>query len=82
MLHDPQHPSYVALPTLGTCPKSCKPLPVANLIRVGPSRRPAGSLVLQRLERVELRRPPRGEDRRHDPDEDRRDQEDDELAHG
>ena len=33
VLHDPQHPSYVALPTLGTCPKGCKPLPVANLIR-------------------------------------------------
>ena len=33
VLHDPAHPSYVALPTLGTCPASCKPLPVANLIR-------------------------------------------------
>jgi uncharacterized protein len=33
VLHDPQHPSYVALPTLGTCPKGCKPLPEANLIR-------------------------------------------------
>jgi putative CocE/NonD family hydrolase len=33
VLHDPQHPSYVTLPTLGTCPKSCKSLPVANLIR-------------------------------------------------
>jgi putative CocE/NonD family hydrolase len=33
VLHDPQHPSYVALPTLGPCPKGCKPLPVANLIR-------------------------------------------------
>ena len=33
VLHDPQHASYVTLPTLGPCPKGCKPLPVANLIR-------------------------------------------------
>ena len=47
VLHDAQHPSYVALPTLGTCdpyakpgkkrkrgaPKACKPLAVPNMTR-------------------------------------------------
>jgi putative CocE/NonD family hydrolase len=33
VLHDPQHPSSVTLPTLGSCAKPCRPLPVANLVR-------------------------------------------------
>lgn len=33
VLHDPQHPSYLELPDLGTCSAACKPLPVPNLIR-------------------------------------------------
>ena len=34
VLHDPAHPSYVALPALSkTCKSACKPLPVPNLIR-------------------------------------------------
>jgi uncharacterized protein len=34
VLHDADHPSYVALPALSkTCKTACKPLPVPNLIR-------------------------------------------------
>ncbi|HET8892743.1 MAG TPA: CocE/NonD family hydrolase [Gaiellaceae bacterium] len=33
VLHDPQHPSYLELPEVGTCTTPCKPLPVPNLIR-------------------------------------------------
>ena len=33
VLHDPQHPSYLELPDVGTCSAACKPLPVPNLIR-------------------------------------------------
>jgi uncharacterized protein len=33
VLHDPEHPSYLELPALGTCSAPCKPLPVPNLIR-------------------------------------------------
>jgi putative CocE/NonD family hydrolase len=33
VLHDPQHPSYLELPAVGSCSGACKPLPVPNLIR-------------------------------------------------
>ena len=33
VLHDPQHPSYLELPAVGSCTGPCKPLPVPNLIR-------------------------------------------------
>jgi len=33
VLHDPQHPSYLALPNVGTCATPCKALPVPHLIR-------------------------------------------------
>jgi predicted acyl esterase len=33
VLHDPQHPSYLELPAVGSCTGACKPLPVPNLIR-------------------------------------------------
>jgi predicted acyl esterase len=33
VLHDPQHPSYLELPTTGSCASPCRPLPLPNLIR-------------------------------------------------
>jgi predicted acyl esterase len=35
ILTDPDHPSYVELPTLGRCRQGCRPLPVPNLLRGG-----------------------------------------------
>jgi putative CocE/NonD family hydrolase len=35
VLHDPQHASYLELPTTGSCASPCRPLPVPQLIRGG-----------------------------------------------
>lgn len=32
VLHDPQHASYLELPTVGSCASPCRPLPLPNLI--------------------------------------------------